>query len=31
MADAGEGEIPPSPAPHPLHEPEQKVSGMCPV
>jgi transposase InsO family protein len=31
MADAGEGEVSPSPAPHPLHEPEQKVSGMCPV
>jgi len=28
---AGEGEKPPSPAPHPLTEPDQKVSGMCPV
>lgn len=28
---AGEGEKPPSPAPHPRTEPNQKVSGMCPV
>jgi len=28
---AGEGENPPSPAPHPLAEEEQNVSGMCPV
>jgi transposase InsO family protein len=28
---AGEGEIPPSPAPHPPAGQEQKVSGMCPV
>ena len=31
MADAGEGEVSLSPAPHPLHPQEQKVSGMCPV
>ena len=31
IADAGEGKVSPSPAPHPLHESEQKVSGMCPV
>lgn len=31
MADAGEGETSPSPAPHPLHEQDQKVSGMSPV
>ena len=31
MADAGEGEVSPSPAPHPLYESEQKVSGMSPV
>ena len=29
--EAGEGDNSPSPAPHPLTEPEQKVSGMCPV
>jgi transposase InsO family protein len=29
MADAGQGEVSPSPAPHPLYE--EKVSGMCPV
>jgi hypothetical protein len=29
--DAREGEDSPSPAPHPLIEEEQKVSGMCPV
>jgi hypothetical protein len=28
---AREGEIPPSPAPHPLHPQTQKVSGMSPV
>ncbi|MGA8872611.1 MAG: IS481 family transposase [Candidatus Acidiferrales bacterium] len=28
---AGEGEIPPSPAPHPLDQQKQKVSGMCPA
>jgi transposase InsO family protein len=28
---AGEGKVPPSPAPHPLTEEEQNVSGMCPV
>lgn len=28
---AREGEASPSPAPHPLAEPEEKVSGMCPV
>ncbi len=28
---AGEGENPPSPAPHPLAEEDQNVSGMCPV
>jgi putative transposase len=28
---AGEGELPPSPAPHPLAEEDQNVSGMCPV
>jgi len=28
---AGEGELPPSPAPHPLTEEKQNVSGMCPV
>jgi putative transposase len=28
---AGEGEVSPSPAPHPLNAPEEKVSGMCPV
>jgi transposase InsO family protein len=27
----GEGDASPSPEPHPLTEPEQKVSGMCPV
>ncbi len=31
MADAGEGDASPSPAPHPLNPAEQKVSGMCPV
>jgi hypothetical protein len=30
-AGAGEGEIPPSPVPHPLKAPEEKVSGMRPV
>jgi hypothetical protein len=30
-ARAGEGEKPPSPAPHPLTQQDQKVSGMCPV
>jgi transposase InsO family protein len=29
--EAGEGDDSPSPAPHPLTESEQKVSGMCPV
>ena len=29
--DAGEGEVSPSPAPHPLEATEPKVSGMCPV
>jgi putative transposase len=29
--EAGEGGESPSPAPHPLTDPEQKVSGMCPV
>jgi len=28
---AGEGETPPSPAPHPLEEEDRNVSGMCPV
>jgi transposase InsO family protein len=28
---AGEEEVSPSPAPHPLEEPDGKVSGMCPV
>ena len=28
-AEAGEGDA--SPAPHPLTEEEEKVSGMCPV
>ena len=31
VAGAREGEVSPSPAPHPLTETEQKVSGMCPV
>src|SRR5271165_1375599 len=31
MDEAGEGDASPSPAPHPLTEPDQKVSGMCPV
>jgi hypothetical protein len=31
MAGAREGEVSPSPAPHPLTETEEKVSGMCPV
>jgi transposase InsO family protein len=31
MADAGEGEVSPSPAPHPLNLKDEKVSGMCPV
>ena len=31
MADAGKGEASPSPAPHPLNQPEQKVSGISPV
>jgi transposase InsO family protein len=30
-AGAREGEVSPSPAPHPLAEAEPKVSGMCPV
>lgn len=30
-ADAGEEEASPSPAPHPLIGPDEKVSGMCPV
>lgn len=30
-ADAGEEEASPSPAPHPLIPPDEKVSGMCPV
>ncbi len=30
-ADAGKGDASPSPAPHPLNQVEQKVSGMCPV
>jgi transposase InsO family protein len=30
-AEAGEGERSPSPAPHPLNQSDQKVSGMCPV
>jgi putative transposase len=29
--EAGEGEVSPSPAPHPLKATEEKVSGMCPV
>ena len=29
--DAGKGEASPSPAPHPLNQVDQKVSGMCPV
>lgn len=29
--DAGKGEASPSPAPHPLNQVEEKVSGMCPV
>ena len=31
VADAGEGDDSPSPAPHPLIEVEGKMSGMCPV
>jgi transposase InsO family protein len=31
VADAGEGEVSPSPAPHPLDGNKEKVSGMCPV
>jgi len=31
IAEAGEGEAAPSPAPHPLTEAEKKVSGMYPV
>ena len=31
VAGAREGEVSPSPAPHPLTETEKKVSGMCPV
>ena len=31
IADAGEGDASPSPAPHPLTEGEEKLSGMCPV
>ncbi len=30
-ATAGEGDVSPSPAPHPLDQQKQKVSGMCPV
>jgi putative transposase len=30
-ARAGEGDASPSPAPHPLKQREEKVSGMCPV
>jgi hypothetical protein len=30
-AEAGEGEVSPSPAPHPLEAATEKVSGMCPV
>ena len=30
-ADAGKGEASPSPAPHPLNQVDEKVSGMCPV
>jgi transposase InsO family protein len=29
--DAGKGEASPSPAPHPLNQVDEKVSGMCPV
>ncbi len=29
--EAGEGDASPSPAPHPLNPPDQKVSTMCPV
>ena len=28
---AGQGEVSPCPAPHPLQDPQKKVSGMCPV
>jgi len=31
VADAGEGDDSPSPAPHPLTEVDGKLSGMCPV
>ncbi len=31
VAGAREGEVSPSPAPHPLTETEEKVSGMSPV
>ena len=31
MEEAGEEGTPPSPAPHPPTNPDQKVSGMCPV
>jgi putative transposase len=31
IADAGEGDASPSPAPHPLTDEEEKLSGMCPV
>ena len=31
IVDAGEGEASPSPAPHPLTEGEEKLSGMRPV
>ena len=31
MEEAGEGEVSPSPAPHPLEPGTEKVSGMCPV
>jgi len=31
VAGAGEEEVSPSLAPHPLLEEEEKVSGMCPV
>src|SRR6267378_782783 len=30
-ADVGKGEASPSPAPHPLNQVDEKVSGMCPV
>ena len=31
IVDAGEGDASPSPAPHPLTEGEEKLSGMLPV